>query len=209
MVDEAAVKEIADEAKSTFNLMERLRGRPIRTQEVTVYTDEVAGAEHEALATRLREVEALSAALVATDDEANLPEIERLDAQAASLRDEVKEAARAVEASGLTFKLRAVPPKIAELADKATRKHLGVTDNLSTEQVQDFVDEYTARLLKDSVEYYRDHATDTLVRQLTIEEARELKGLLPRGEFEKLDKAIADLSARAHISENVARDADF
>lgn len=187
------LKDIASEAKTEFNLMERLRGRPTRTAEVTVYLDEVTGAEHARVATEL------AAAKLAS---ANPEDYSGLEAQE-------RELARKVRSTGITFHLRATPDIVNKKADRDTRKHLKIKGNVPAELLTDYSAQYTARIFRDTVEKWVDHETGTTHKELTVDEALGLKELLPTGQFDRLDSAVADLNFKAQISDAITGDTDF
>lgn len=187
------LKDIATETKAEFNLMERLRGRPTRTAEVTVYLDEVTGAEHAKVASEL------AAAKLSSDN----PE------DYAGLEAQERELARRVHASGLTFHLRATPDIVNKRADREARKHLKIKGNVPAELLADYSEQYTARIFRDTVEKWVDHETGTTHAELSVDEALGLKELLPTGQFGHLDSAVADLNFKAQISDAISADADF
>lgn len=184
---------VASEAKAEFNLMDRLAGRPTRTSKVTVYLDEVTGEKHAA-----RRAE-LDAAKQASDD----PEdYSGLAAEVQRLTDELHR-------SGITFHLRATPDIVNKKADRDARKFLGIKGNVPAEQLNDYADQYTARIFADTVEQWTPHETGEVKTELTIPEALALKNFLPTGQYAKLDAAVADLNFKAQIADTVTADVDF
>lgn len=193
MSDTTDFSNVVTEARGEFNLMERLHGRPTRTAKETVYLDEVAGAEHTALLAQLE------AAKRDSDD----PE------DYSGLEARVRELAAAVRRSGLTFHLRATPPVVSKRAEREARKALNIKGNVPAELLEEYGDQYTARIFCDTVENWVDHETGTNHGRLTVEEAIGLKHHLPTGQYDRLDKAIAELDFKAQISDSVTADADF
>ncbi len=199
MSDMTDANEIVAETKKEFNLMDRLKSRPIRTTEVTVFTDEVLGAKHMELA------EKLAAAKVEAAD----PDSSATDDDYADLAAETKRVANLVAETAITLKLRALPPIVAEAAARTTRKTLGIKGQITADNSAAYSDLYTAQMISDSVETVKDHQTGQTMSGISPEEAQALRDYLPNGEFNKIDVAIGDLSVRSHIATTLSEDADF
>lgn len=187
------IQTIATEAKEGFDLMARLEGRPTRTKDVPVYTDEVLGEQH---ATVLRQLQAAKLTSSNPEDYESLATEERI-------------LASRVYATGFTVSLRAVPRIVIKKADRETRKALGIKGTPHPDVVEEFSEQYTARVLRDSIEKITDHKTKSVKTDLTVDEVRALGDFLPAGEFTKIDTAMNDLSLTAQISDAITADADF
>lgn len=185
--------QIANDARAEFNLMARLQERPTRTKDVEVFTDEVLGVKHAELTRDLA-----TAKLTGADPE-----------DYAQIEAELRTVAREVHESGFTVSLRAVPKVVIKKADRDTRKALGIKGTPHPDLVEEFGEQYTARVLRDSIEKVTDHKSKAVQREFTVDEVRALKDYLPTGQFEKIDEALSDLSLTAQISDAVTADADF
>lgn len=187
------IKTIATEAKGEFNLVQRLQNRPTRTTKQTVYLDEVKGAEHAELAKQLAK---------AKETSDNPEDYSGLEAR-------VREIAREIHSTGITFHLRATPPIVNKRADREARKALKIKGNVPAELLNDYSDQYTARIFRDTVEKWVPHETGEVRTELTVDEALALKEHLPTGQYNHLDDAVAELNFQAQISDAVTADADF
>jgi len=196
---EATVNEIDDmqaiatEAKEGFDLMARLEERPTRTMDVPVFTDEVLGEQHAAVS---RDLEV--AKLTSPDPE-----------DYSGLAAEVQRLAKEVYATGFTVSLRAIPKIVVKKADRETRKALGIKGTPHPDIIEEFSEQYTARVLRDSISKVTDHKTGAVKTSLTVDEVRAFADFLPTGEYDKIDAAMSNLSLTAQISDAVTADADF
>lgn len=187
------IQETATEARTSFSLRDRLMGRSQIEREVTVFTDEVSAERYSQLKVLIE-----AARLVEQPEE----DIEALEA-------ELKEVAREVYSTGLTFWLRAVPEIIVKDVRRKTKKNLKIKGPIPAERTEEYAEAFTATLLTKAVVKYKDHESGEVIPQLTFQEARDLDDYLPREEFKKLDNKLSELQYRNAISDAVTEDADF
>jgi hypothetical protein len=168
-----AVEKATD--KSTFSLVEAIKGRGYPTEEVTVYTNADA-------AYNLAETNALLETL-AQGKQQDTEEYDNLDAVAQQLKAEVQE-------SALTFSLRGISPGEVQRLSKKVAKQARAED----------LDEDEEALLRTAA-WFAPHVVRVSNAQgevdehlYTAEEARVLMDLLPQSEWNKLLVAMSKLS---------------
>lgn len=214
-MSEVNKQEVAEQAKSSFNLVSRLQNIPQNTATITIYTDNVAGrelgyaktvpdekneygiivtAEHRERAGILGEIDG--------DDGSDNERSAALDKKAAELRKKLDE-------TSLVFNLRAVPTIIIRDAVRKTKQRLEIKGkNIPEDKQEDWGAAYSAHILASVVESY----TDTLsgeTHPLTYEDARALRDFLPVTEYDRLDEAIVKLQFENSIDESATAEADF
>lgn len=229
------VEEIIEEAREGFDLRARLMGATRREKTVTVYTDsatghELGGAEdiitpRDGLKSGLRRrwgvageldevsarAESLSQLIRAgqISEEDALPEIEELEAKRAELTAKAKKLLKKLQSSALDFTLHAVPDLVIRDARRQARKNLGIKNKGNEGREEEYGLEYTAIMLAASVSEWTDRESGKTFHILTVEQARELKDLLPFGQFDILDAAMVELSMESAISHSSTDDLDF
>lgn len=208
MSDVIEVDAIVAEAKTGFNLKDRLQKRSLRTARQTVYTDEVLGQKYIELSQVLNAQLSLIARPV---DGKVFTEAVRDEAQEVvdKLQPEVDEVLAKLKAGGLTFDLQAVPEVIVKDCRRKARKHLGAKGAVPAEQTDAYNDAYVAEIIAATVIGYTAHETGEHFGKLEYDEALALVDFLPMYEFQKLDSAIKNIQFTNAISESVVDDADF
>lgn len=205
--DQSQVKEVVEEARSSFNLQDRLKGISRRTAKVTVYTDEVLGEKHGKLKEQVDGLRSLIKPIegvVLTQDviDATNAEIEKCTP--------ALEAARAeLEKTAFVFNLRAIPPIAEKVIARDVRKKLGIKGNIPQDKMEEWVSTYNASLIAQLVVELVDKQSGTVQSSITVDEALALEQFLPWYEYAKLKAAADDLQVRNTIGELGTDSADF
>ena len=222
------------QARSTFNVIDRLKARPLLTDKITVYTDETVGRElggEEATVRRvagiempgkprrwgvLGEIAALgekNAALQSAEQSEDVvAEIAANDARISELLDRAEELKKTLAASGLTFHLQALPPEIRDAAHVAARRHIGAPEDLEEEIPEDQQPAYDARDptdLMSRVIVDTHDAEGAPAQPLTADDMDQLPRIMPGSEFARLAAKIRDLLYNNTNAESVVDSADF
>ena len=215
----AEIEQAVQEARDDFDLGATLTGAEKLTRTVRVFTDKEAGAElggvehwtdtslgfprpqvrHWGIAGKIIE-------LSATDEskEENAAEI-------AELRARVVELSARLEATAITLELRSFPPIVKKISRKAAKKELGITGKVGPDHAlwEEYVDEEDAQLLHHAVKKWV-RAEDGVVRgELSLQNARALKGRLEEYEYAKIVEKLNELLFTRQIAQNATEDADF
>ncbi|MDF2506260.1 MAG: hypothetical protein K0Q52_119 [Microbacterium sp.] len=216
----AEIQQIADNARDSFDLGTRLRGRSKRTKKVRVFTDEVTGERlggHE----MVEEINHLGLRMTKPRVWGLMGDIIKLQAtpksaeenaeQIAEMKKEVGALARTLEESALDIELRAIPRVVKKDAHRAAREALGISEKISPDHARydDYVDEHDAQILVRTVVSIFDAEDDQLRKGITVENARALKELLPEWEYAKISRALNELLWQNSIAEKAVEDADF
>lgn len=225
-VDQDYVDSAEEEGRSGYDLRARLRGANKLTQEITVYTDEVAGKELGGSEDELSpygvkvgtrrwgikgDLEELSERLDALRGQDN-PDAEEL----AEIQSEVAKAAaklpallKKLDESALVFTLKSVPELIVRDTRRKAKRAAGIKGKKIEGFEEEYALEYTPLLLVASVVSWKDKASGEEFSTLAVEEAKALADELPAGEFAKLDAAMIELSFKSHIGKQATDSADF
>lgn len=228
------LKTVIDEAEATYDLRARLaKGATRITETVTVYTDravgkELGGAEpvYESginIGRRrwgvLGEIDLLEEEAKSLLKRAEAPdapdlteEAETLKKELAALKRKVAPLRKKLEASSLTFTLHAIPDFVKRDARRKAKKAIGLKGKgiPQDEEIQeDYNLAYNAVVLAASVEKYVDNESGVIRHSLDFDEAKALQDLLPPGQFDRLDRAVVDLSFKAQIGNHATDSADF
>ena len=232
MTDETAtedliITETIAEAKAGFNLAETLRGRRFRTGSITVYTDEILGEKHFDLEAELKKVKdstsslgilldaagelGLTAAVVALQPLFDAALLSGVDAaKVAEIEAQLAPIKLELEATSLTFELRAVPPIVVKDARRRAKKALGIVGkNVSEDLEEQFLEYASAYVLSAMVTGYVSHATGDTIAKLSDSDARDLGDLLPEGEFGRLSAMVNDIQFKTVVGANVTETPDF
>ena len=222
-------EQVAEEARSSFGLSERLAGITKRTRTVTAYTDEIAG---EALGgvetiympgtelvtgTRRWGVAGEQADLrdeiktLLAGEEVDEEQVASAKKRAAALERKAKALRKTLEETALTFTLRAVPELVMKDSRRKAYRHLKLKSKggLTDEQREDLGLEYLARVLSKMVVEWSDASTGEKHEYLPLEDARALQAHLLPEEWGKIETTIDELQARKAIGDAATADADF
>jgi len=215
-------EEFVDEVKGSFDLSAKLRGRPMRTGAVVVYTDEVTAERIQTIEAALQQLTDMPAGFKSIADAARnmgLEEVaDNLDKIVTSgihdideynkLEEEKAELVEVLKQSALKIELQAIPKIVLKDCRRQAKKHLGIKGNIPEERIEEFSDVHTAIALTKAVTSTRD-AEGHVNTTLTIDAARDLFDYLPDSEWSKIDQALADLGYRDVISGAITDDPDF
>lgn len=233
------IQNIVDEAKEGFDLDEVLTGSTAShdPKTIRVYTDlktgeELGGADdvQTSFGTTtkerwgilgdidlLREELRLINAVIDNKDELNQDAenlktyVERRDeitAEIEELKAKAKPLQEKIEESALDIEVRYLPPIIVKDARKDARKHLGLK-KVTEEDYEDYLAEFNAQILTRAATSITQVKTGRVNKQITIESARKMYGLLPSSEQRKLDEHIDKIVFKSKIAQHLALDADF
>lgn len=231
--------DIANEAREGFDLRQRLAGANNLTKTVTVYTDAAIGAElgqavDEVIGENIRTGRRVRKGLIGELDElkdraesltrqmtaeeaAGLEPSESLVAEAADIQKQVKTIGpkvsalrKKLDASAMIFTLRSLPDVIIRGVNRSTRQTLGIKGKgIPEARQEDYSLEYTAQMLAASVVSWKDNQSGESHTLLTVQQAHDLADYLPRGQFPRLDVAMAELHYDSQIADQSTDSADF
>lgn len=222
------IEEIQNEARKGYDLRARLAESNSRTKTVTVYTDANLGAElgyatdEEVYAgiksgRRIRkgligELDALKeqAAALEGDEGATQDDVDEIHKRAKSIGAKIAKVRKEMEQTAFVFTLRSVPEAVIKDCRRKARKSLGIKGKGIPEgREEEYADEYTFHMLAASVQSWEDKKTGDTFDAVTVDQARDLQGFLPRGQFQRLDEAMVELSLEVAIANSAVDDADF
>lgn len=229
------IEGIQEEARKTFDMRARLAGATRRHKEVTVYTDDTAGAElggvSDEMAGEYKTGRKIRTGLIGQLDELRErtdQKIALLDEEAADYDDKVAEITSALAAetaeitdgigvlrekmhkTSMTFTLQALPDIVVRDMRRKSKAALDITGKGIPEgREEEYALEYTAQMLSASVGRWVDNAEGDTYRELTVEQAKDLRDFLPPGQFPRLDRAMVELSIEVQISNQATDSADF
>lgn len=224
MAETAGIEEeFVEEVKSTFDLSAKLRGRPLRSKTVTVYTDEVAGEQIQNIEVALQQLTDMPTSLkviakAARDlglesaadglDKVALDGVRDID-KYTKLEDDKAELVETLKASAITFELQALPRIVVNGGHREARKALGIKGaSVPDDRMEEFSDLATAILLTKAITSLRD-ADGAIITNVTVEQAKDILAYLPFSEFQKVDNALAELNSRDVISGAITDTPDF
>lgn len=211
-------EQIATEARSSFSLLERAKGRSLVTDDVTVYMDEVAGKKLGGVEPKTRVFRGIEVpdgerrwgvvgqiANLGDDNEAgkNDAEIDRLLEKAKRYRAEL-------EASKVVITIQALPTLITDEAALATRRHLGLDaeEPIPADKEKAFNRRNSAEVISRAVISIVD-ANGNKGYLPTAEEAEGWPGYFPPSEYRKIARKISELQFETVIAEQATDNADF
>jgi hypothetical protein len=220
------VESVIEEAREGFDLRARLIGANTLTKTVKVYTDtatgrELGGSEDRrtqngivvgrrrwGVQGRLEEL-GLEAEALGKQEEPDVEQIKAIEDESAALVKKSKTLLAKLEKSALVFTLRAVPELIIRDTRRKAKANLNIKGKGAQGREEDLALEFTILLLAASVSEWTDNASGTVLSSLTDQQARDLNDLLPPGQFDRLDRAMIELSFEAQIANSGTDDADF
>ncbi len=221
------IEAIANDARESFDLGDFLRGRSVRTKTVRVFTDEVTAEERGGFEriyrivneTRIPDVRSWGLVKDMAEAQAEYEGVENkstkagrtLKAKIDSIEAEIRALTEKLLETALEIELRAVPDRIKKDAYRAARKALGIRgkNGVTADNAIELEDENAAQILQRTVVSITKYGTDDKNLGVSIEGARDLKGLLPDSEWDKVKEALDELLFRKVIADQVAEDLDF
>lgn len=225
MTNEERIQSIANDARESFDLGDFLRGRSVRTRNVRVFTDEVTAEKRggfektvETLANGIQLPGVRSWGLVKDLAEAqdqydkleskNTKVAKELKARIDSINDEIRALTATLIETSLEIELKTVPKVIKKDAYRAARKALGIHGSISDDQAVEFIDEHNAQTLSRTVvSIARPDGSKN--QGISLDSARDLVGLLPDSEWEKIKVALDELLSEKVIGDAAVADQDF
>lgn len=217
---------IVEEARTGFDLRERLLGASSLSKTVYIYTDaatgkELGGAEDVkgqggivlnrrrwGVQGRLEEIKLRAEYLLKQEDH-DLDEISALEKEREELSKKAAALLKKLDKTALVFTIRAVPELVIRDTRRRAKQNLGIKGKGIEGREEEYSLEYTALLLAASVEKFVDNASGETYTSLSEQQARDLRDYLPAGQFAKLDNAMIEVSFEAQIGENGTDSADF
>ena len=207
---EAEIEAVAKEARKTFNLSDRLKGRTQRTGSVTVYLDEIAG---QTLGGAEDIVNSLQMKVGRNRwgllGEIDLAVFEEREEDIAALREKVDEVGFELYASAITFHLRAVPELITKKCSKDALASQGIKGKVPDEKILEFNSSFNANMLAACIYKTVDAEGSISEGVLSNAEAEELENLLPRSEYAKLYSKLQEIQFKQAISDSATSSATF
>jgi hypothetical protein len=216
--------KIVDEAKATYELKDRLKGRNLRTGKHTLFTDDVTGKEHlevlRQIATKTDEITAEKAKVVAevkSGDIVLIPEV-KLDSKAvaalekeiAALEAQLPALQEKIEATAFSFEWRAIPEIIVDAAKRKTLQNYGdVNGEVNPIDKDDADHYYFALLFKDACTKVFDHEAGTTGAGLDFENAAAIFEYGGEVEYKRLNAAFAETQFQNVIIHQVIDTPDF
>jgi len=215
---ERTPEEIAAQARSSFSILERAKGRSLVTDKVTVYMDEVAGKKLGGSRPRTRVIRGIEI----DDGEhrwgvlgqiANLRETNKegeKDAEIDALLTKAEAYKAELDASKYVIELQALPGLILEDAANHARDHVGV--------------DREADVPEDKLKAYNRRNSAEMISRAVIgitgpngekgelptpDDAAEWPLHFPKSEFFKITSKIGELQFETAIAEQATDNADF
>lgn len=211
------IEEVVKEEKSNFHLIERMKNRPIRSGEVTLYLDEVAGETHRSALIDYREAEAQRDSTKANYDilvENNVvgepvteaeAEFKAAEKRFKAAEKKLKETWKPVAESGITFHLHGVHQIVVDKALRETRKrYQGKGKDIPGDKALEAENYLKAFVLSEMI--HKIETADEVFPKPTVDEVWEYRGYIPPSEwailmqkFEEIQETVAVI--RAHTED--------
>lgn len=231
---EQKMEEIAKVTKKGFDLKARLQNRGLRRGAITLYLDEELGAElgdvrilrdgfnnvigkhrtgiigqlDEAAEARDTIVKEFEAAKV-LDSKAKL-DTKQLDKTIAELEAKRDEIVAELTRTGITIKMRAVPPIIEKDTHRLAKQTMGIEEkNIPEEKADEFNSIKTAHLMSRILQSVTDNQTGEVNEVLDYEDCVALMEQLPPSQFDRLDNKLGEVQFTDAISRSIESQEDF
>ena len=210
---------ITKEARASFSPMDRLRGRVLRSDKITLFTDEETGFALGGSEARTRIVSGLEipdvprrwGILGMIHDLEQDNEDGSHDEQLAELRERAEVLRAKLAETSLTFHLQALPDTIVEAARAAARSALGIEgEEIPEDRQAEFNTRYSGEFYSRVIVAVTDNAGASGTR-LTPEDCIELGAgdALPRDQYRRLARKISELQWANSIAEDAVDNLDF
>lgn len=216
---EAKVEAIAEEARSTFNLRDRLsKKRKFRTKELILITDEETAEKLGGTRPKFKyigdypiEDGHYSWGVLGTINELTAANIDGAnDEKIADLEKEAAELRTLLLSTSIEVDLRAIPPILERDARRVAKKALGITGkNIPEDQTEDFEERQATEILVRMVTRLKDHSDGAETTSITIDDADALNDLLPSSEIGRLSRAMGNLRFENVVSDAATEQVDF
>jgi hypothetical protein len=211
------VNEAATEARGTFDLKARLTGGTKRTDSIRVFTDEETGEELggqevdgfiDTPVGRMPRIRRWGIAQELVELEQDNEGDKNANA-IAQLKERARELAKKLDESALVIDLQAVPPVIKKDARRAAKAHLSIHGKIPEAREDEYIEEYQNQLTQRSLVAITDVQSGGVIRNPSIENARDLRDLLPDSEYGRLADAVSKLQFQKVIGDQATAHADF
>lgn len=214
------VDGIIAEAKTDYDLIDRLRKRGMRTATIKLYTDEITGdllgTAHDEPVNNILGIPVSSKRV----REGVLGEIDELESvinpndgqkkRLKALHAEAKKLRATLEATSIIFKLRAVPQIIVDSVRRETKQALKIKGkNIPEDREEEFIQKNNALLLSKIIESFTDTEAGITQNGISVEWAEGLKEYLPPYEYVRLNVKLNEIQFKNALSEGVTDQADF
>ena len=142
--------------------------------------------------------------------DASQPLIDAAEEKLAELSKKRDDLIAELEATGMTIKIRAVPPVIQKDCRRKAKQRLEITGkNIPDDKAEEFDAAYTAELMAVLIQSIKDHESGEENFGATYEDAVALMEYLPPGQFARLDKLMGEVQTRDAISQSIESQEDF
>ena len=213
---EAELKDRVKTTKRGFDLQARLKGRGLRRGSITLFLDEekgpelgwafdrtdplgnVVGREREGVLGKIDEIEA-SAGTKADKAKA----LEPLQKQRDALIEELTKTA-------IVIHLRAVPPVIQKDCRRKAKQTLEITTkDIPDALLEEYNLSFSAHLMALMLQSITDNESGETNTEITYEDAVDLMGYLPPGQWQRLDELMGKVQFTDAISLSIEGQEDF
>lgn len=233
---EQDIERIEAMTKKGFDLKARLRGRGLRRATIVLFLDEELGAElgddkpitnslgvevgHNRtgvigkIAELNDELQALEGAndaeMPASERKTHAANVKRIKKEIETLTEQRDALIETLSSTGLTVKLRAVPPIIQKDAHRKAKQTCGIETKGVPEDMKVEVSEAeVAHLLTSLVQSITDNESGETNEGMDYGEAVEFIDYLPPGQWFRLDALIGELQFTDAISRTIESQEDF
>ena len=202
---DAEIAAVVTEAKKSFSLTDRVKGRNLRDDSVTIYLDEVTGAAIGGA----RDLKNGFGVTVDRERWGVLGEIDKAvaddpEADVSELRAEVVELMKTLRESALTYHLHAVPEVVVKAARRKAKQAVGPR----AQNIEDYDDTLYAHLLAAMVRKVVD-ADGAESGGLDFDGAVIVQGYTPPDEYSKVIAKVNEIQFKQAISDQATGSADF
>lgn len=199
------IEGVVAEAKKSFNMVDRIKGRDMRVDSVTIYLDEPTGT---ALG-GARDIKNAFQVVTGRDRWGVLGEIDAAIAEdpaadVTELRNEAVELTKKLQESALTYHLHAVPDFIVKAARRSAKKAAGPRAQNS----EDYDDILYAHLIAAMIRKVVD-ADGAESGGVDFEGATVIQEYAPPHEYLRLLAKVNEVQFKQAVSDQVTGSADF
>lgn len=207
-----------EQVKADFDLIDRLRGRRMRSGRITIYTDEPTADELGGA----YDLKNGFGVLEGRERWGVLGEIDAIEAEDENKREagwktkvnglkkRAKELRAKLDESAIIFHLEAVPPVIIELEFKAAQKPFRdkQTKKIPADRSQEATNAALNAVYSKIIRKI-ETPDGGLKTDITVKDTEALRDYLPKQEYQRLQAKIDDIQERAVIDSSVVDDSDF
>lgn len=137
-------------------------------------------------------------------------ELKMYDGHIAELEAKRDELVAELTKTGLTIKMRAIPPVIEKDCRRLARRTLGINEkNIPEEHRENYNLAFNAHLMTKMFQEVIDNETGAVNTETTYQDAIDLMGWLPPGQYLRLDVMMGKVQFTDHISQEIEAQEDF